>query len=377
MVKQEITEIKKLYHIKECSVLWIAGCYVNPDKEILARFSENFLNKEENEIHKYLEIFKKGLSGKVGKELNTLQYVHDAGKPMQDLLQKMIATGLKESSLLEIFWERVIKSYSFSGNVLFLMIHNTYDVPGRGNDNFKNPDVSDEVYDYVSFYVCPVQLEDAGLCFEEEDRKFARKNTRWCVQPPVYSFLYPSFEDRSASTDFVTVYTKKTDGTMNDFTRQLLQVEPKLGAAEQKQSFQRALEEAVSQENANDCIEIIKNFHEGISGRIADAESDVTGPVTINKEALMEIAAESGMDNTTMKLLEQNITENFGEDPLVADNIVDKKMLRFKTSDIVVQVSAKMAEMVRTDILDNTRYLLIPLRPDADMEVNGVIVKRE
>ena len=77
MTKKEINEIKGLYDtIEECGISRLCGCYVNGDKEKVKIFSESFLNLDEKEQHKYLEIFRKNMSGTLGKNLIDLSFVN-------------------------------------------------------------------------------------------------------------------------------------------------------------------------------------------------------------------------------------------------------------------------------------------------------------
>lgn len=69
MIKKEINEIKGLYDITECSIRKLAACYVDGEKNKVTTFTETFLNLKEEEQHKYLDIFKKTLSGTIGKNL--------------------------------------------------------------------------------------------------------------------------------------------------------------------------------------------------------------------------------------------------------------------------------------------------------------------
>ncbi|NLZ80218.1 MAG: DUF4317 family protein, partial [Clostridiales bacterium] len=63
MNNKEVLELKKRFKKDECTFTKMCGCYVNADKEIQLEFNETFLNLKEEEIHKYLEIAKKTLSG--------------------------------------------------------------------------------------------------------------------------------------------------------------------------------------------------------------------------------------------------------------------------------------------------------------------------
>lgn len=381
MVKAEVSEVKKLYGIKDCTVDRIAGCYINAEKEILSTFSEHFLNKEENEIFKYLDIFKQGLSGKLGKELNTLSFPIGEGNKIGDnqaFLLKLHASGLKDKELLNVFWDRAREAYPLTENALFLLIHNVYDVPGRGNDHFKNMDASDEVYDYISFYICPVKLEDAGLAYDSKNRQFSCKDTRWCVQKPTYSFLFPSFEDRCSDADAITVYTKKTDGSMDNFTADFLGIMPSISPAEQKKMFQTVVEDAISSggDDIDDTVQIMTGLHERMVESLEDDTADAP-ETTLRVEEILSIAEESGMDSRMVEKLDDGIRNAFKDSPIRTENVINLKNVEFKSEDFVAKVSAELASRVKTDTIKGTRYLMIPLASDKGLDIEGVRVGRK
>ena len=69
MNKKEVTEIKKLFTKERCCLNRLCGCYVDADKNKVVQFKEAFLSLPEEEIYKYLDIFRKSLSGTLGKNL--------------------------------------------------------------------------------------------------------------------------------------------------------------------------------------------------------------------------------------------------------------------------------------------------------------------
>ena len=81
MNKQEISEIKKLFHPRKCSITRICGCYVDGEKNKKATFRQPFLALPEEEMFKYFEIFKKCLSGSPGKNLLTLEFPLKSEEP--------------------------------------------------------------------------------------------------------------------------------------------------------------------------------------------------------------------------------------------------------------------------------------------------------
>ena len=69
MNKKEILEIRKQFKPDNSAITRICGCYVDGDKEIKLTFKEAFGSLTEEEAFKYYEIFRKTLSGTLGKNL--------------------------------------------------------------------------------------------------------------------------------------------------------------------------------------------------------------------------------------------------------------------------------------------------------------------
>ncbi|MBQ2503244.1 MAG: DUF4317 family protein [Lachnospiraceae bacterium] len=63
MNKKEVTEIKRRFKKESCTITRVCGCYVDAGKEKVTQFGSTFLNLEDEEFHKYLEIVNKCLSG--------------------------------------------------------------------------------------------------------------------------------------------------------------------------------------------------------------------------------------------------------------------------------------------------------------------------
>ena len=74
MRKKDILELKKRFKKDHCTFTKMCGCYVNGEKNILLKFRETFLNLEEDDYFKYLEIAKKVLSGTIGNNILELNF---------------------------------------------------------------------------------------------------------------------------------------------------------------------------------------------------------------------------------------------------------------------------------------------------------------
>ena len=74
MNRKEINEIKRLYTKENQCITRICGCFVDPDKNKKVEIKDAFLSLDEEARFKYLDIFKKTLSGTLGKNLLHMEF---------------------------------------------------------------------------------------------------------------------------------------------------------------------------------------------------------------------------------------------------------------------------------------------------------------
>ena len=103
MNKKEVAEIRKQFTQERCTITRLCSCYVDSEKQKRMTVSRTFLNLPEEELFKYLEIFKKTLSGTIGKNLQNLDFPmeqeHEGGA--QNDLMKLRETKLEDEELVE------------------------------------------------------------------------------------------------------------------------------------------------------------------------------------------------------------------------------------------------------------------------------------
>ena len=148
MIKQEVNELKRLYTPSNCSITRICGCYVDGEKNKKTQFKEAFLSLPEEEIFKYFELLRKTLSGTLGKNLLDLEFplASEQEGGTQEFLLRLRESKLKDDTLLDEFYDKVVASYEYVGNYLILLIHDAYDVPGKTTDGLTMEDASDSVF---------------------------------------------------------------------------------------------------------------------------------------------------------------------------------------------------------------------------------------
>ena len=374
MIKKEINEIKSQYTLEECGILRLCGCYVNGDKEKVARFNQTFLNQPEEEKHNYFDIFRKTLSGTPGKNLLDMRFTMDsyADGGARTFLYQLRDSELKDDALLEKFYDKVIESYSHPGNYLILLINQVYDVPGRTSDGIDMEDASDEVYSYLLCSICHVSLSKPGLGYFEEDHAFHDQQQNHMVDLPDIGFLFPAFNNRSEDGEGVLYYSKDANAFEQLFLAQVLNCEVPLSAGSQKENFQVLVEETLGEE----CnYETIKNIHENLNEMIQEQKGNPE-PVTIDKTEMRDLLEKSGVKEERLQDFEEHFEQAIGENTrLMAANIAETRKFEVKTPDVVVKVNPERTDLVETMEIEGKQYLVIQI--DEHLEVNGISVNPE
>ena len=134
MNDKEIGEIRRHLRRDRSNITKIYGCFVNDNKEIITEFSQSTGIMPENEGDKYFALFKRVLSGAIGKNLIDITFKTSqvADSPEHKLLMDLRASKLADDELLHGFFQKIIDSVVMEGNYLILMGCDSYDVPLKG-----------------------------------------------------------------------------------------------------------------------------------------------------------------------------------------------------------------------------------------------------
>lgn len=370
MNKTEIAEIKKLFKKDDNGITRVCGCYVDAEKNKRLELKEAFYSLPEEEMFKYVEIFRKTLSGTLGKNLMNMEFpmeeeTEEDGK--QKKLMALVQSKLERTELLDEFYDRVIDAYDHTGNYLILLIHDAYDIPSITADRVENFDASDYVYDFMLCCICPVKLSKPGLCYNPEKNSIEDCMRDWLVQPPENGFLFPAFNDRNTDIHSLLYFAKNADEADIDFSYDLLGCTLPLPAKEQKETFQTVVEESLG----STCnYEVVKNIHENLNEMISEHKENPE-PLELDKEDVKKLLASSGVPEEKMEVFEEKFTENIGESQkLVADNIASVRKFEVKTPDVTIQVNPSRTDLVETRVIDGVPCIVIECCDQ--VEINGI-----
>lgn len=332
MRKKDILELKKRFKKDHCTFTKMCGCYVNGEKHIILKFRETFLNLDEDEYFKYLEIAKKVLSGTIGNNILELNFPvnEDLINESQISLMQLKNSQLKDDSILDDFYKSIIDNYDYTGNLLILVFHDAYDVITKTKDNAKL-DESEEVYEYVLCAICPVSLSEPGLRYFEDENKIKARIRDWVVENPTNGFVFPAFIDRSSDVNSIMYYTKNAKDTHPELMENALGCYSKQTATIQKETFQSIIKDSFSaDEKKADKIfmEVQENLNNMIDEYNAIYDDTESEPITLTKNDIQNLLIESGVPEEITTKIEKSYVEIFGDDLPLAENLIDSKALK-------------------------------------------------
>ncbi|WP_251390140.1 DUF4317 domain-containing protein [Mediterraneibacter agrestimuris] len=372
MNKKEVLEIRKQFSPANCAITRICGCYVDHEKNKKMQFRDAFLSLPEEEAFKYFDIFKKTLSGSLGRNLLNMEFPLEQEMPggTQEFLLKLRNSKLEDDMLLEEFYNKVIENYIYDENYYIILIHAMYDVPGKASDDLEMYDASDTVYEYLLCSICPVSLSKAGLCYYSDDNRIKDRVRDWLVDMPDKGFLFPAFTDRNMDIHGALYYTKKSGDLQPELIDQLLGANMPMSADTQKETFQMIIEDTLGEDGD---YETVRNIHETLNDLIEEHKEEPE-PLMLDKTDMKKVFENSGVSAEKMESFEQVFEAAAGEKAsLIAANITETKKFNIETPDIVIKVNPDRADLIETREIDGRQCLVIAV--DDHIEVNGINVR--
>ena len=385
MNKREIAEIKRRFKKESCTFTKIAGCYVNSDKAKVTSFRNTFLNLEEDEFYKYLEIANKALSGKPGNNLIELPFPLDAEAEggAQALLMELRKTRLEDDDVLNRFYDRVIESYDKVENYIILLFHDAYDVPVKTSDNLALDD-SEEVYEYIICAICPVDLSKPGLGYQEDENRIGAVKRNWVVGATGSAFTFPCFTDRSTDLHAVMCYTKDAKMPHTELWEEVLSCKAVYTATQKKTAFNNIVTESLGDPTDDDVIDTVIDVQSHINSFVEQQKEvlEKDQPVLIEKEDLTPILENSGIEEPIANQIVEKCNSFFEEDFPTAEDILDTKVLkdnslRMEKNELqeqVVELHHKLREAGITDEEGNEVSVIVKVPDDKEAEVTATFV---
>ena len=398
MNKRDILEIKRRFTKKDCTFNRIRGCYVNTEKEKMVNINETFLNLDDEVFYKYLEIAKKTLSGTVDNNLLELEICYDENNKneFQEFLLKLRDCDIQDDELAERFYDHIIETYSYPGNYLILLFHDSYDVMVKTTDNMKL-DESEEVYKYLVCAICPVNLAKPALSYYSVENKIDSRVRDWIVGVPDNGFIFPAFTDRSTDIHNMMYYTKDANSPKSDFMEEGLFCKPRQTANEQKEIFADTVVSAAVGEDDEELGEkVLMDLQQGLKDMVVyreEIEDNNIDPILLTSENIKAALDDYEYSDNVKEKVENALVDIFDNNPPNASLMIDNKALIaheqkvkeqnlvkevcdlkkqlnvgstlenvLNTDDILIKATAEGMSQISTTQIDGRECLVIPIR---------------
>lgn len=413
MNKKDIHELKRRFTKHGCTFTRMCGCYVDGERNKVIHIAETFLNLEEEDFFKYLDIAKKVFSGTVGNNVLNLEFPLEEEKPggKQQFLMGLRESKLKNDELLDAFYDMIIENYGYAGNYLILIFHDVYDVMKKTKDNL-DLDESEEVYEYLLCAICPVTLTKPALGYREDENCIRSRIRDWVVGMPDTGFVFPAFTERSTDIHSLMFYTRDVKKPHAELMEGGLGCGVRLTMAEKKITFENIVKDVIGDgDNKSEILymDIQDNLNDRVCqymDRTADEENaSDTPPLILTTREVSEVLMESGLTEDQTAAIEKNYEATFGDDLPEAGNLVDAKLVEAnarrkdrlelvtqvknlkeqleesrsqkvreeipaENGDIMLEIGEEKKEQISVQMIDGKKCLVIPVEKEERILVN-------
>lgn len=373
MNTKEIGELRRRIRRDRSNMTAIYGCYVNDNKEVISEFRQSTAIMSENEADKYFGLFKRVLSGGLGKNLIDINFstAQVAGSPEHKLLMDLRSQKLSDEETRMAFYKKVIDTVSLDTGFLILLGCDSYDVPFKSKDDTEQADASGEVFTYLLCAVCPVKQTKATLHYVAETKEFHDGNITNVVSAPELGFLFPAFDNRATNIYNALYYNHSPKENYQAFVDSVFNTKVPMPADQQKKSFEALLTGSLEEE----CnLDVVQSVHEQLCQYIdMHKESKAPEALVISKEQVTEALASGGVNEAHIAKFGIEFDETFGFEAAVhPKNIINDKRVEIQTPDVSIKVARDRMDLIETRVIGGVKYIMICA--EENVEVNGVSI---
>lgn len=374
MTDKELREIKRRFRPERSNIPRIVGCFVNSNKQIVSRISQPLGLGDSVVNEMLLSAMKKVLSGSLGTNLTDISFSTKQVSESEEhkLLMELRASGLKNSDVLERFYDKAIASLNFEGNFVILLANDVYDVTKRHSDGELGE--STEQFSYIVCAVCPLKEPPEALAFREADSLFHSASSAALLSSAELGFTFPAFDDRTTNIYGALYYTRSLSQGYPDFTEAIFGKESPMPPTAQKAAFASNLSQTLGEECS---FEVVRSLHAQVAELIEEHKQSVDPePLVITKTTVKSILENCGVAEERIEKVTEAFDESFGKNAAIAPkNIVASNKFELKMPEISVKVSPEHRDLVSTQLIGGERYVMI--RATGPIEINGIVINSE
>lgn len=374
MNNEELKEIRRQYKKKNknFNIYRVAYSYVIPaipETQIPSFEIKDWEDFREAEQEIFLSMFKKALSGKIGKNLMEYEFEREAGQEngYQKKLYTLNKSLLKDEELVTKLRDKIIANDGFNQKHLITIASCEYLVPVLDKNGEVIPDSAPMPFQFLLGCINEVDLTDIGLFYNPDTANMEKKiDEDMHVLPKVLDgFMFPVFADRGADISRLLYFTAKPKEPNDGLIEVLCGREAELPYDREQQNFAGLISDLAQDELS---LQLIQNLQENVREMIS--ENPDSEAFSLSKNEMENLLSNSGISEQKMDRFSAVYDNQVGKEELKAVNMIDTSKLAVKMNGITVNVKGDVSDKVKTQVVDGKRYLMIEV--DEGLIVNGI-----
>ncbi len=374
MNNEELKEIRRQYKKKNknFNIYRVAYSYVIPaipETQIPSFEIKDWEDFREAEQEIFLSMFKKALSGKIGKNLMEYEFEREAGQEngYQKKLYTLNKSLLKDEELVTKLRDEIIANDGFNQKHLITIASCEYLVPVLDKNGEVIPDSAPMPFQFLLGCINEVDLTDIGLFYNPDTANMEKKiDEDMHVLPKVLDgFMFPVFADRGADISRLLYFTAKPKEPNDGLIEVLCGREAELPYDREQQNFAGLISDLAQDELS---LQLIQNLQENVREMIS--ENPDSEAFSLSKNEMENLLSNSGISEQKMDRFSAVYDNQVGKEELKAVNMIDTSKLAVKMNGITVNVKGDVSDKVKTQVVDGKRYLMIEV--DEGLIVNGI-----
>lgn len=373
MQKKDIAEIKKSLKLNNqfLTINKVISSLIWDNKEVKYYQEKNFLNLDFFEQEYLLNISKKILNGKVGKNNIEYDFAIDwfEDKDSQSLKLYEFNKDLKNTKDYIYF---IAENFSSAEPYFLNVINCSYDIPIKKG---KQCVASGNIFNFSIFSFAELKHEKPVLIFDEK-KEAIRPRTfldMTLKESPFCGFMYPLFTNYETDVNGLLFYINNQYEPPKDFIEDFLGCQNMIEPKKQESLFNSVLLQTFGEEAK---LETINSINDKIRNKIIDNNKDKNGSrktTSLNKKDFINILTECEVEDEIIETFAESYDNKVGKDNfLVAESIINEDKSILKTRNMKIDVNSKVVNNISTEIINGRKCIVIDI--DENVELDGINV---
>lgn len=355
----------------------VYSVYLKKDNgEVITKEKVNFKVESDEVDELYLNNFKKVLTGPIDSKIFELSF-KSQNVTSQQILNNALNSDKDIDKLVDQFVDRIARNFNYENDVVINFVKAEYYMSDKKDADKEDSEEYVQAIDFILCSINKVDIPKKTLKFDYLDVKFKSNSVLDLtinLNSPLDGFMFPSFCSEYVDTNKVIYYSSKSSQVNANFIENVLECNAKPSAAEEKESFDIIMQQALGTIKPN----VVQGIYENIYKKLDAEDDEEVEDVTLNMKDVSEVLKKNGIENTAV--VKSAFQEVCGGDyNFKAKNILPdfyKKSIKIENATMsifVVPGMLRCIKQIRNE--EGRKCLLIELNDDA--LINGIQLQTE